>query len=68
MNNYNTELNKRVWLNSKEASIYLGITYLSLRSMICRGQIKAYKLNNRNRFNREELDYLIRSSIKGNKR
>lgn len=54
------------WFNSKEAASYLRITEGNLRVLVCRGIVKAYKFNNRNRFNREELDNLVKTSIKRN--
>ena len=53
-----------IWLNSREASEYLRISPENLRVMIYRGYIKPYKLRNRNRFKRSELDKLLESSIK----
>lgn len=53
-----------IWLTSKEAAAYIRITPGNLRVMICRGLLRPYKLNNRNRFKKAELDILIESSIK----
>ncbi len=53
-----------IWLNSNEAAEYLRISPENLRVMIYRGYIKPYKLRNRNRFKRSELDKLLETSIK----
>lgn len=58
----NKFFNNLIWLNKKEASEYLRVTPNNLRSMVCKGTIKHYKFNNRLRFNKEELDNLIKSS------
>lgn len=47
------------WLTSEEAAQYLRVSISSLKTMIYRGQVRAYKLGNRNRFLREELERLI---------
>lgn len=51
-----------IWLNTKEAAEYLRITPNNLRVMVYRGVLFPYKLNNRNRFKKIELDKLIESS------
>ena len=51
-----------IWLNTKEASTYLRLSPNGLRSMVSRGQIVAYKLGNRLRFKRSELNQLLESS------
>ncbi len=63
-----TDLNKLTWMTTQEAAIYLRVTVNNLKVMICRGIVKPYKLNNRNRFRRDDLDYLIKSSLKGTRR
>lgn len=63
-----TELNKLTWMTTKEAAIYLRVTVNNLKVMICRGVVKPYKLNNRNRFRRDDLDCLIKSSLNGTRR
>lgn len=59
--------NNLIWLTTNEAAEYLRITPNNLRVMIFRGLLKPYKLNNRHRFKREELDSLIESSRTGRK-
>ena len=44
------------WLNSKEASNYLGVSVNTLRIMVCRNLVKSHKLGNRLRFKVFELD------------
>jgi excisionase family DNA binding protein len=53
-----------IWLNSAEAALYLRVTTANLRVMVCRGHLKPYKLLNRLRFKRSELDALLESSLK----
>ncbi len=53
-----------IWMTSKEAAEYLRVSPNNLRVMVYRGVLKPYKLNNRNRFKRDELDKLIESSIR----
>jgi len=53
-----------IWLTTNEAAEYLRTTPNNVRVMICRGRLKPYKLGNRNRFKRSELDDLIESSKK----
>ena len=55
-----------VWLTTKEAAIYLRKFTKdgrpaegAMRTLVCRGQIKAYKFLRRLYFKREELDRLI---------
>ena len=52
-----------IWLDSKETAEYLRTTPGNIRVMVCRGILKAYKLNNRNRFRKNELDALLESSL-----
>lgn len=58
-----------IWLTTKEAAIYLRKFTSSgkpsegaIRSLVCRGQIKARKFLRRLYFKREELDRLIETS------
>jgi excisionase family DNA binding protein len=60
--------NMLTWMTTKEAAIYLRVSVNNLNVMICRGVVKPYKLNNRNRFRRDDLDNLIKSSLKGTRR
>lgn len=53
------EINKLTWMTSKEAAYYLRVTANNLRVMICRGVLRPYKFNNRNRFKKVDLDQLI---------
>ncbi len=57
--------NNLIWMTTNEAAEYLRVTPNNLRTMVYRGVVKTYKLNNRNRFKKEELDKLIESSLKG---
>ncbi len=51
------------WLNASEAADYLRISIPNLRTKVCRHQIKAYKLGNRLRFKKSELDQLMESNL-----
>ena len=64
----NNRIDGERWLTTIEAADYLRVTPANLRVMIYRGVLTPYKLNNRNRFKRSELDDLIESSVnKGGK-
>ena len=47
------------WLSIHEASAYLSITANALRIMVSRGKVKAYRLGQRLRFRREDLDEVV---------
>ena len=47
------------WLNSKQASEYLGISENNLRVKVCRGQLIPCYLGRRYRFKKSYLDALI---------
>lgn len=64
VSNSNKFFENLIWLNSNEAAEYLRISPENLRVMVYRGYIKPYKLRNRNRFKRSELDRLLEASIK----
>ena len=53
---------KLTWLTSNEAAIYLRKTVGALRTMVCRGQIRARKFRRRLYFRRDELDALLMRS------
>ena len=50
------------WMNSKEAATYIRVSIPHLRNMVWRGQIKCYRLKNRLRFLRSDLDNLLKPS------
>lgn len=52
-----------VWLSSKDAADYLRKTVGALRTMVCRGQVRAYKWRRRLFFKRTELDRLLEGSL-----
>lgn len=54
---------KLKWMTSKEAAFYLRVSVGQLRNMVWRNQIKSYRIRNRLRFLRSELDCLPRSSL-----
>lgn len=49
------------WLNSKEASSYLGVSYGALKNMIYKRQLPFYKFGKRLRFKQSELGALLES-------
>lgn len=56
--------NRIVWLDSKEAAEYLRISVANLRVKVSRGEIPVGgRLGRSLRFNRIELDELLKSSI-----
>jgi excisionase family DNA binding protein len=50
------------WLTTKDVSEYLKVSCNQVRIMVSRGSLKAYKLLNRNRYRREDVEKLITSS------
>ena len=50
------------WLTTKDVSKYLRVSCNQVRIMVSRGYLKAYKLLNRNRYRREDVEKLITSS------
>jgi excisionase family DNA binding protein len=50
---------KLKWMTSKEAASYIRVSVGQLRNMVWRGQIKCYRLKNRLRFLRSDLDKLL---------
>ena len=70
-NNLNTQTDKSYasqslifdrlkWLNTKEAAMYLRVSVGQMRNMVWRQQVKAYRLHNRLRFLRSDLDKLVK--------
>jgi hypothetical protein len=53
----------RQWLNSKSAAEYIGTTVGSLRNMVMRQQLSAYKPFGYLLFKKSELDRLIEASL-----
>ena len=54
----NQEVGK--WLTSQEAARALGVSPNALRIMVCRGQVKFFKLHGRLRFRASDLMALLR--------
>ncbi len=54
---------KLKWMTSKEAASYIRVSVGQLRNMVWRGQIKCYRLKNRLRFLRSDLDRLLTPSF-----
>lgn len=56
---------KLKWMTSKEAASYIRVSVGQLRNMVWRGQVNCYRLKNRLRFLRSDLDSIVKSSYKG---
>ena len=50
---------KLKWMTSKEAAFYIRVSVGQLRNMVWRGQVKSYRIQNRLRFLRSDLDRLV---------
>lgn len=59
---------KLKWMTSKEAAFYLRVSVGQLRNMVWRNQIKYYRIQNRLRFLRTDLDFLLQPSAFANSR
>lgn len=59
---------KLKWMTSKEAAFYLRVSVGQLRNMVWRNQIKCYRIRNRLRFLRTDLDFLLQPSAFSNSR
>ena len=57
-------IKNEVWLDTKQAAEYLGISETALRIMICRRKIKYHKLGIRNRYLLDDLREAICPSQK----
>ena len=55
-------LKVEIWLDTKQAAAYLGISEGALRIMVCRRKIKYHKLGNRNRYLLDDLREVISPS------
>jgi excisionase family DNA binding protein len=53
------------WMTSKEAAFYLRVSVGQIRNMVYRSQIRCYRVNNRLRFLRSDLDRVLKSQIGG---
>ena len=51
---------KLKWMNAKEAALYLRLSVGQVRNLVWRGQLKSYKVSNRLRFLRMDLDRLMK--------
>lgn len=51
---------KLKWMNAKEAALYLRLSVGQVRNLVWRGQLKSYKVRNRLRFLRLDLDRLMK--------
>lgn len=53
------------WLTTKETAVYLRKSVNAIHTLVCRKYLRPRKFANRLYFNKEELDFLLDSSIKG---
>ena len=53
---------KLKWMTSKEAAFYLRVSVGQIRNMVWRGQVKYYRIRNRLRFLRSDLDHILKPS------
>lgn len=53
------------WLTTKETAVYLRRSVNAIHTLVSRKYLKPRKFANRLYFKKEELDYLLDSSIKG---
>ncbi len=51
---------KLKWMNAKEAALYVRVSVGQIRNLVWRGQLKSYKIRNRLRFLRADLDRLMK--------
>lgn len=47
------------WLSTKQAAKYLSVSENALRIMVCRDQVKSFKLGSRLRFRLSDLQVLL---------
>ncbi len=52
------------WITTKEAAQYLRVSVGQIRNMVWRGQLPSYRINNRLRFLRSDIDKIVKPSIK----
>ena len=57
--------NRREWLDSAEAAVFLRVSLGALRNMTSNGLIPYYKLGKRNRYRLEDLRNLLLSQKRG---
>ncbi|HLG18215.1 MAG TPA: helix-turn-helix domain-containing protein [Bdellovibrionota bacterium] len=54
---------KLKWMTTKEAAFYLRVSAGQVRNMVWRGQVRTYRLQNRLRFLRSDLDQLLKPTF-----
>lgn len=54
---------KLKWMTAKEAAFYLRVSVGQIRNMVYRNQLRSYRMNNRLRFLRSDLDQVVKPSI-----
>lgn len=53
------------WLTTKETAVYLRKSVNAIHTLVCRKYLRPRKFAGRLYFKKEELDYLLDSSLKG---
>lgn len=53
---------KLKWITTKEAALYLRVSVGQIRNMVWRGQLVSYRVNNRLRFLRSDIDKVVKPS------
>ena len=51
------------WINTKEAALYLRVSVGQIRNMVWRGQLPSYRMSNRLRFLKTDLDKVVMSPL-----
>ena len=54
---------KLIWMTTKEAAFYIRVSIGQMRNMVWRGQVNAYRLQNRLRFLKRDLDQLLKPTF-----
>ncbi len=64
VSNDDSSLKTEIWLNTKQAAEFLGITEGSLRNMVCLRKVRYFKRGSRNRYLLDDLRELITPALK----
>jgi len=54
---------KLKWMNSQEAALFLRVSVGQIRNLVWRGELKSYRLQNRLRFLRSDLERLVKPAF-----
>jgi len=50
------------WITTKEAALYLRVSVGQIRNMVWRGQLASYRVSNRLRFLKSDIDKIVKPS------